>query len=374
MLFEYETLKIIWWCLVGVLLIGFALTGGMDMAVSALIFRFGKTPAQRAYILKTIAPHWEGNQVWLITAGGAIFAAWPDVYAASFSGLYWAMILVLASIWLRPMAFDYRNQIDSPSWQKGWDIALSVGSAVPLIIFGVAFGNLLLGLPFYVDDDLIWHYQSSDFGTLLPLLSPFALLCGVISLCMLLCHALMWLGLRGSDSIKEEVKINGVRLALITLILFCVAGIYAYSLNGYELVSSDNINPYHQITSKEVILTEHGLFANYVNCPITIAVPLLAALSMLLAAILFRKGIFTFGIIATSSSVAFTIATAAAALFPFIMPSSVSAASSLTVYDATSSAYTLNAMFIASVIFVPVFLSYTVWAYVKMWKHEQEDK
>ncbi|MGN1280579.1 MAG: cytochrome d ubiquinol oxidase subunit II [Succinivibrio sp.] len=374
MLFDYETLKIIWWCLVGVLLIGFALTGGMDMAVSFLSLIFGKTSDQRRYILKTIAPHWEGNQVWLITAGGAIFAAWPDVYAASFSGLYWAMIIVLMAIWLRPLAFDYRNQIDSPSWHKRWDIALAAGSAVPLVIFGVAFGNLLLGLPFYADNDLVWHYQSSKFGTLLPLLSPFALLCGVISLCMLICHALMWLGLRGDETVREKAQKAGVIIAPLTVILYCIAGIYAYFLNGYEITSAGGIDLYHSVTSKTVVLTEHGLFANYADYPVTTAVPAVAGLSMILAAILFKKGQFAKGIIATSCSVACTIATPAVALFPFIMPSSVSPESSLCVYDATSSEYTLNAMLIAAIIFVPVFLSYTVWAYVKMWKHEQEEK
>ncbi|MGN0916158.1 MAG: cytochrome d ubiquinol oxidase subunit II [Succinivibrio sp.] len=374
MLFDYETLKIIWWILVGILLIGFALTGGMDMAVSALCFSFSKNTAQRGYILKTISPHWEGNQVWLITAGGAIFAAWPDVYAASFSGMYFAMIIVLAALWLRPLAFDYRNQIDDEKWKKRWDIALVVGSSVPLLIFGVAFGNILQGLPFYADNNLVWHYLRSDYGALLPLLNPFALICGILSVTMLLTHGVMWIGLRGTYEMKIRAQNTGVLLSVLTLILYFSAGIYAYSFDGYEIITKADPNSYFKITSKEVALTIHGLFSNYVNYPITVAVPFIASVATIHVAYFSSQGQFVKGIIASSISVAGTVATPAVALFPFIMPSSVDPESSLTVYDATSSAYTLNTMLISALIFVPIFLGYTIWAYVRMWKHETEEK
>jgi cytochrome d ubiquinol oxidase subunit II len=139
---DYEFLRFIWWLLIGVLLIGFAVTDGFDMGVGALLKVVGKTDNERRVMINAVAPHWDGNQVWLITAGGALFAAWPPVYATSFSGFYLAMILTLVALYFRPIGFDYRSKLDSPRWRSNWDWALTFGSAVPPIIFGVAFGNL----------------------------------------------------------------------------------------------------------------------------------------------------------------------------------------------------------------------------------------
>ena len=181
-MFDYEALRLIWWVLVGVLLIGFAIADGFDLGVCALVPVIGKTDNERRVMINSIAPHWDGNQVWLITAGGALFAAWPTVYAVSFSGFYFAMILTLAGLWLRPIGLDYRSKIDSPKWKKNWDIAISISGFVPSLIFGVAFGNLLQGVPFTLSDFMMPTYHGSFFG----LLNPFALLCGLISVAMCL--------------------------------------------------------------------------------------------------------------------------------------------------------------------------------------------
>jgi len=148
---DYESLKLIWWVLVGVLLIGFAVTDGFDLGAAALMPFVGKTDSERRVVINTIAPHWDGNQVWLITAGGALFAAWPLVYAAAFSGFYWAMLLVLFALFVRPVGFDYRSKLTDPRWRQSWDWGLFVGGVVPSLVFGVAFGNLLLGVPFELD-------------------------------------------------------------------------------------------------------------------------------------------------------------------------------------------------------------------------------
>ncbi len=145
---DYETLRVIWWVLIGVLLIGFAVTDGFDLGVGALLRIIGKTDDERRVMINTIGPHWDGNQVWFITAGGALFAAWPLIYAASFSGFYFAMLIVLAALWLRPVGFDYRSKLEDPRWRNAWDWALFVGGLVPALLFGVAFGNLFLGVPF----------------------------------------------------------------------------------------------------------------------------------------------------------------------------------------------------------------------------------
>lgn len=367
MLFDYDTLQVIWWLLVGVLLIGFALTNGMDMAVSTLLFKVGKTSQERGALISTIAPHWDGNQVWLITAGGAIFAAWPEVYAASFSGLYWGMLLVLFAIWLRPLAFDYRNHYSDESWLKRWDIALTVGSLVPLLIFGVAFGNLLQGLPFWADENVRWHYDGVFLTALLPLLDPFSLLCGLVSVSMLLTQGCLWIQLRTVDEIGSRVKGLTLKLALLTIVLYGIAGIWAYSFDGYRLVSLAPEGSFHAITSKQVEIVEHGLFANYQAFGILWLVPVIAIFCFLKAGIAGIKGNAVKGIIYNSVAIAFVICTAAIAMFPFVMPSSIDPESSLTIWDASSSHFTLQVMLYAVIIFVPIALSYTVWAYRRMW-------
>ncbi|HAG94838.1 MAG TPA: cytochrome d ubiquinol oxidase subunit II, partial [Gammaproteobacteria bacterium] len=171
MIADYETLKLIWWGLVGVLLIGFALTDGFDMGVGVLLPFLGRNDEQRRVIINTVGPHWEGNQVWFVTAGGALFAAWPLVYASAFSGMYAALIITLMALFLRPVGFDYRSKQDSARWRKNWDWALFVGSIVPPLIFGVAFGNLFLGLPFTFDELMRPRYEGNLWGllTLFPL-------------------------------------------------------------------------------------------------------------------------------------------------------------------------------------------------------------
>ena len=163
---DYELLRIIWWCLIGVLLIGFAVTDGFDLGVGALLTLIGRNDKERRVMINTIGPHWDGNQVWFITAGGAIFAAWPMIYATAFSGFYLALALTLIALWMRPIGFDYRSKLPNPQWRNAWDWALFAGGIIPSLIFGVAFGNLLLGVPFELDNTLKSTYTGSFFGLL----------------------------------------------------------------------------------------------------------------------------------------------------------------------------------------------------------------
>lgn len=367
MIFDYDSLQVIWWILVGVLLIGFALTNGMDMAVSTLLFKVGQNSKERGAIISTIAPHWDGNQVWLITAGGAIFAAWPEVYAASFSGLYWGMLLVLFAIWLRPLAFDYRNHNSDETWLKRWDIALTVGSLVPILIFGVAFGNLLQGLPFWADENVRWHYDGVFLTALLPLLDPFSLLCGLVSVSMLLTQGCLWIQLRTVDDIACRVRGLTLKLALLTVVLYGIAGIWAYSFDGYQLTALAPEGSFHSITGKSVEVVPHGLFANYGKLWILWLVPIISIFCFIKAGIAGVKGNAVKGIIYNSVAIAFVIITAAIAMFPFVMPSSIDPESSLTIWDASSSHFTLQVMLYAVIIFVPIALAYTIWAYRRMW-------
>ena len=195
---DYTSLKLIWWLLVGVLLVGFAIMDGHDMGVGTLLPFVGKNDTERRVIINTVGPHWDGNQVWFITGGGAIFAAWPLVYATAFSGFYWAMLAVLWALFFRPVGFDYRSKIDNPTWRQTWDWGLFIGGAVPPLIFGVAFGNLFQGVPFSFDDHLVSTYSGSFWA----LLNPFALLCGVVSTAMITFHGAIYLAHRTQGEIQ----------------------------------------------------------------------------------------------------------------------------------------------------------------------------
>lgn len=364
-MFDYEVLKLVWWVLIGVLLIGFALTDGFDMGAMALMPFVGKTDNERRVAINTIAPHWDGNQVWFITAGGALFAAWPMVYATAFSGLYWAMLLVLFGLFCRPVGFDYRSKLENTRWRTTWDWALFVGGALPALLFGVAFGNLFLGLPFRLDPLMRSTYEGSFFG----LLHPFALLAGVVSLSMLCAHGGAWLMLRTDAALHERSRQATRGCALVYLAAFAGAGLWlASGIPGFSLVGGfanlgAALNPLH----KQVALTNMGWLANYQQYPLTIIAPIMGILggTLTLAAVQANRSGLAF--LGTSMAIIGTICTAGFALFPFVLPSSIDPTSSLTLWDAVSSRKTLGIMFVVACIFVPIILTYTLWGYVRMW-------
>lgn len=278
MLFDYEVLKLIWWVLVGVLLIGFAVTDGFDMGATALLPLLGKTDTERRVVINTVGPHWEGNQVWFITAGGAIFAAWPAVYAAAFSGFYWAMLLVLFALFFRPVGFDYRSKIEDPRWRTAWDWGLFAGGAIPALVFGVAFGNLLLGVPFSHDEFLRPSYDGNLFG----LLNPFGLLTGVVSLSMLAMHGAVWVNLRSEGTVSDRARRMAQLCALIALATFALAGIWlSMGIDGYRIVSQPALDALPNPLAKEVIKAEGAWLSNYSNYPITMLAPALGFLGLI---------------------------------------------------------------------------------------------
>ncbi|AKX44602.1 cytochrome d ubiquinol oxidase subunit 2 [Thiopseudomonas alkaliphila] len=361
-MFDYETLKLIWWVLVGVLLIGFALTDGFDLGAAILIPVVGKTDNERRAVINTIAPHWDGNQVWLITAAGALFAAWPVVYAASFSGFYWAMLLVLFSLFVRPVGFDYRSKVENQRWRSSWDWGLCIGGIIPSVIFGVAFGNLLQGVPFHMDDSMRIFYTGSFWG----LLNPLGLLAGIVSLSMLVMHGATWLTMRTSGAMQDRSVKAARYTALAYLVTFIGAGVYLWlGIKGYTVTSEINFNGAIDPLSKTVERTNAGWLANYSLYPITIAAPVIAIAGGLLALVSGRKGGLAF--LGSSLAITGTLCTAGFAMFPFLMPSSTDFSSSLLMWDAVSSHKTLGIMMIAAGIFVPIILLYTLWSYYKMW-------
>ncbi|MCQ9063881.1 cytochrome d ubiquinol oxidase subunit II [Vibrio diabolicus] len=361
-MFDYEILRLIWWVLIGVLLVGFAVTDGFDMGVGALVPIIGKNDTQRRVMINSIAPHWDGNQVWLITAGGALFAAWPLVYATSFSGFYLAMILTLAALWLRPLGLDYRSKIEDPKWRNTWDICISISGFVPPIIFGVAFGNLLQGVPFQLSEFLMPTYHGSFFG----LLNPFALLCGLVSLFMILMQGSTWLQMKTTGEVHVRAR-NVAQLAgLLTVAAFIAAGFWIQNIDGYVIVGGIDTNAASNPLNKEVIREAGAWMKNFENYPLLWAAPVLGVAMPLLAVLASRLEKCAISFITSSLGVAGVIFTAGFAMFPFIMPSDLMPSHSLTMWDATSSELTLNLMTGVAFVMVPIILGYTSWTYYKM--------
>ncbi|WP_336797495.1 cytochrome d ubiquinol oxidase subunit II [Erwinia aphidicola] len=359
----YEIMRFIWWLLIGILCIGFAITDGFDMGVGVLSRILGRTDTERRIMINSIAPHWDGNQVWLITAGGALFAAWPTVYAAAFSGFYVAMILVLASLFFRPVGFDYRSKIEDPRWRGMWDWAIFIGSFVPPLVIGVAFGNLLQGVPFHIDTDLRLFYTGNFF----QLLNPFGLLAGIVSLMMFLTQGATYLQMRTVGELHLRARITAQICALVMMVCFVLAGIWVvYGIDGYVVTSVLDHNGPSNPLVKEVSQQAGAWMVNFNNAPILWTIPALGVVLPLLTIMCSRleKGAWAF--VFSSLTMACVILTAGVAMFPFVMPSSTVPNVSLTMWDATSTLLTLKVMTVAAIIFVPIILAYTTWCYYKM--------
>lgn len=364
-MFDYQTLKLIWWVLVGVLLIGFAVTDGFDLGAAMLMPLVGRTDKERRVVINTIAPHWDGNQVWLITAGAGLFAAWPLVYGAAFSGFYWALLLVLFALFVRPVGFDYRSKLSNTRWRQSWDWGLCIGGLVPSLVFGVAFGNLLLGVPLQLDDSL----RASYHGSFWQLLSPFALLCGVVSLSMLAMHGGNWLMLRTEGVIAERSRRAVQVLAVVFVAAFVLAGVWLAvgAIEGLVITSSFDPGAALNPLDKTVVAGNHGWLGNYQRYPVTALAPLAGVLGGVLALLAASGRSPRLAFLGSSVAIVGALCTAGFALFPFIMPSTFNPAASLTIWDAVSSRLTLTIMLVVAAIFVPLILCYTTWCYVKMW-------
>ena len=358
---DYEILRLIWWFLLGVLLIGFAIMDGFDLGTASVLPFVARTDTERRVAINAIGPVWDGNQVWLILGGGAIFAAWPMVYAAAFSGFYIAMFLVLATLILRPVGFEFRNKMPGSRWRAAWDYALFAGGVVPSLVFGVAIGNLLQGVPFRIDHDLRILYDGSG---LFELLNPFGLLCGLVSLTMLASHGAAYLALKTSGHVAERSRTVSSLLPMATIVLFALAGVWvALGVSGYRIAGDIDVAGPSNPTLKTVV-QEHGQWlVNYGRYPWLMAAPalgFLGALGVIVASRVVRP-IAAFA--ASAVSIFGIISTAGVSMFPFLMPSSLDPKASLTVWDASSSRLTLFVMLVATLIFLPIVLTYTAIVY-----------
>jgi cytochrome d ubiquinol oxidase subunit II len=360
MLLDFATLKVIWWLLLGVLLIGFAVMDGFDLGVGMLLPFVARTDNERRVVINSVGPVWEGNQVWLILGGGAIFAAWPALYAASFSGFYLAMLLVLAALILRPVGFKFRSKMPGARWRSSWDWALFVSGFVPSLVFGVAMGNLFEGVPFRFDSEMRATYA---FG-LFELLNPFALLCGLVSVAMLAAHGARYLAIKTDAPVAQRAEGASRIAAALWVLLFGLGGIWLWrSSFGFAITHGADAGALPNPLSKTVMASSHAWFSNYQRWPATKVLPLIGLLAPTLVALLAHSRQRVLAFLCSSLGIVGVIGSVGVSLFPFLLPSSSDPASSLTVWDASSSHRTLWIMLIAVLVFLPVVLAYTAWVY-----------
>jgi cytochrome d ubiquinol oxidase subunit II len=320
-------LNTIWFILIAVLFVGFFFLEGFDYGVGILLPFLGKEDRERRAIINSIGTFWDGNEVWMLTAGGAMFAAFPNWYATLFSGFYLALVVMLLALIARGVAFEYRSKKDDPVWRNRWDWVIFVGSFVPALLWGVAISNLIRGVP--IDDKMNFT------GNFFTLLNPYSLIGGIASLLIFTLHGSIFLSLKLTDNLLDNVRKIANKLWLpATVVLF------AYVILGYfdtDMFSKLGINP--------------G------------AVPIIAGLAILSVGYLLKIQKEGWAFVMTGITIAFSTITVFMGLFPRVMVSSTNPDWSLTIYNASSSPYTLKVMTIVSVIFVPIVLAYQAWSY-----------
>jgi len=354
---SYELLRLIWWALLGVLLIGFAALDGFDLGTMILLPFVARSDIERRVVINTVGPVWEGNQAWFILGGGAIFAAWPALYAASFSGFYLAMILVLGALILRPVGIKFRSKLEEPNWRRSWDWLLFVSGLVPSLVFGVAIGNLFEGVPFTFDADLRMHSTI----TLVSLLNPFALVVGLISVTMIVLHGACWLNLKTTGAVRARAYAVIPAAAIAFAVLFALVGFWVAQLNGAHLsVPMAHDAPSNPLM-KSVAVLRGAWLTNFAGAPILWAAPILAFAGAIIALLLRSRPGYAF--IGSALVPLGTIGTVGLSLFPFLLPSSSNPNASLTVWDSSSSKLTLAVMLGAVAILLPIVLAYTAWVY-----------
>ncbi|WP_323919178.1 cytochrome d ubiquinol oxidase subunit II [Aeromonas caviae] len=354
---DYETLKVIWWGLVLFLLVGFVVMDGFDLGVGMLLPVVGKTDDERRVLLNSVGPVWEGNQVWLIAGAGTLFAAWPLVYAAAFSALYVPFMFLLFGLFLRPVGFDYRSKLPDPVWRRWWDRALVVGGLLPTLVFGATLGLVLQGLPFRFDAALRIHYGA--FALHWPLL----LTAMGTALALLLLHGASFLQCKTQGAIAARSARLALWLGPLASALFALGGVWLGEMAGYRITAIGDLNGALTPLMKEVVAVPAGWLGNFVAHPVLWAVPVIGLLLPLVCALASRLGKSGLALVASGGACAAMMLTVAIALFPFVLPSSLDPASSLTLWDSTSSERTLLIMLGIVGILMPVNIGYTLWVY-----------
>lgn len=320
-------LNTVWFILVTVLFTGFFFLEGFDYGVGILLPFLGKKDEERRAIINTIGPVWDGNEVWMITAGGALFASFPHVYATLFSGFYLALVLMLVALILRGVSFEYRSLRKSTSWRGWWDWSIFIGSLLPALLWGIAVSNLMRG--FAIDADMNY------WGGLIPLLNPYSILGGLVFVALFTMHGANFLVLKIEPAIASRAKKVAQTFWVIATVL--TVAFLIWTIFETDILSKSGVN---------------GL------------VPaILAAIALLLSGWLIKQGKDGWAFITGSLTIIFSTIMVFMGLFPRILISSIDPSLSLTIYNAASSPYTLKVMTIVAVIFVPIVLVYQIWTY-----------
>jgi len=327
-------LQAIWFFLWGLLWAVFFMTDGFDFGVGTLYPFLGKTDEEKHTMIAAIGPLWDGNEVWLISAGGVTFAAFPLVYAVMFSTLYSALMLILFTLILRGVSFEFRNKVQDPRWKRVWDTCIFIGSAGPALLFGVAFANIFQGIPF--DGNGIYH------GSLFTLLNPYGLLGGVLFVVLFLQHGALWLGIRTSGALQARAT----RLAALLWPVVVVVAVAFLAASWFKT----------------------NLYANYLTHPSLFAVIAVTVLALLAVRLFIARAAWFTAWFASALTIVGATFFGVIGLFPNLFPSSLDAAFNLTARNASSSPLTLKIMLVVAIIFVPIVLAYQAWSY-NLFKH-----
>jgi cytochrome d ubiquinol oxidase subunit II len=305
------------------------MTDGFDLGIGTLMPFLGKTEEDKRVMVTSMGPLWDGNEVWLLTAGGVTFAAFPQVYAVMFSSLYSALMLILFALILRGVAFEFRSKVDSDSWRKVWDVCIFIGSAAPALLFGVAFANIFRGIP--IDQNGIYQ------GNLFTLLNPYGLIGGLLFLTIFLVHGSLWLSIKSQGELHQRAVSTANKLwpvLLVVAVIFLAASIFATPL-----------------------------YSNYLNNPILFAVILITVLALLGIKFFLVKQAYFKAWFSSALTIVGATFYGVIGLYPNMFPSNIDAAYSLTAHNSASSPLTLKIMLVVVIIFVPIVLAYQIWSY-----------
>ncbi|MCF6767003.1 cytochrome d ubiquinol oxidase subunit II [Thiotrichales bacterium 19S11-10] len=376
----YTIVQLVSWVAMGLILFLVLATVGFDFGAGMLARFVGKTDQERRAIINVVAPTWDGNQVWLIIAGAGIFAIWPRAYAASFSGLYLGMLIVLFGLFLRPVSFEYRSKIQSHKWRNFWDWMLFFGSFIPMLIIGVAIGNLFLGLPFqFQPGTLRFAYgASAQFApeaagfSLIMLLKPYALITGIFAVIIAIMQGASYCAIRTDGILRERFNKVKILSAVAFIILFVVLGLWLSVIVGFAWEPASTLKSYseavyHPLNGQIVTMLDGGWFSNYNAYPWMWAAPAIALIAAfaLLAYSKREKHVASF-ICSLISCLGVTF-TLGFTLFPFLMPSSLVPSQSLTLFNASSSLISLVGILVVAIITLPIIFFYTAFVYKKLW-------
>ncbi len=322
-------LETIWFVLWGVLWAVYFMLDGFDLGAGALLPFIAKNEEEKRTVYHAAGPFWDGNEVWLITAGGVTFAAFPTAYAVMFSSLYSALMLILFCLIIRGVSLEYRGQVEGRGWREGWDLLLFISSALPALLFGVAFANIFQGIP--IDAEGVYR------GTLFTLLNPYGLAGGLLFLCLFCYHGALWLGLKSDGELQQRAQRWAKALwvpLLILAVVFLVASWFATKL-----------------------------YLNYLTYPVLWVLPALAVAGLLATRLFLQQGALWKSWFASSAVVVGATLFGVAGLYPNLLPSSIDPKASLTVLNAASSPLTLKIMLGVALVMVPVVIAYQIWVY-----------